>query len=241
MDISEKTIIGELVAEDYRTAAVFQSNGIDFCCQGNRTIKNACDKKEVMPESLINELNAIVKEQVKNTTDFQSWPIDLLADYIEKKHHRYVTEKITAIKPYLEKICKVHGIHHPELFAIKEEFFASADELTSHMKKEEQVLFPYVRTLVNSKKENQPLINTHFGTIKNPIAMMMQEHDIEGERFRKIAGLSNNYTPPADACNTYKVSFAMLKEYEDDLHTHIHLENNILFPKAIELEKELNV
>jgi len=241
MKISEESVIGELVAQDYRKAAVFQSNGIDFCCQGNRTIEDACNKKGLIPENLIKELNAIGKQQTGNDINYQSWPIDLLADYIEKTHHCYVTEKIPILKPYLEKICKVHGSQHPELLEIKDEFFAGADELTNHMRKEEMILFPFIRSLANSKQKNQAIVSAQFGTVENPIHMMMEEHDVEGKRFRKIAALSNDYITPVDACNTYKVTFAVLKEYEDDLHLHIHLENNILFPKAIALEQELSL
>ena len=172
-------------------------------------------------------------------TDYQSWPLDLLADYIEKKHHRYVQEKTLEIQPYLDKICKVHGERHPELLEIKEEFNASAGELAAHMKKEEMILFPFIRKMTKAKLENTKVDAAHFGTVKNPIQMMMNEHTVEGNRFRKIEELSNNYTPPLDACNTYRVSFALLKEFEQDLHLHIHLENNILFPRAIEIEKEL--
>jgi len=240
MEIHEKNIIGELVAQDYRMAAVFKKYGIDFCCQGNRTIQQACDSKNVRENLVVADLNSIQQAQSGNTTDFQSWPIDLLADYIEKKHHRYVEEKTHEIKPYLDKICRVHGKQHPELFEISELFNAAAGELAMHMKKEELVLFPFVRKMVRVKQEKTKLEPAHFGTVQNPIQMMMHEHTTESERFRKIEQLSNKYTPPQDACNTYRVAFAMLKEFEQDLHLHIHLENNILFPKATELEKQLS-
>ncbi|MBC7426862.1 MAG: iron-sulfur cluster repair di-iron protein [Bacteroidia bacterium] len=239
MQIQENQIIGELVAKDYRSASVFKKYGIDFCCQGNRTISDACVKKEVDTISVLSDLESAIQKQDESTSAYTTWPLDLLADYIEKKHHRYVVEKSLEIKPYLDKICKFHGERHPELMEISKNFNASADELAHHMKKEEQILFPYVRHLVNSKLKGLKLDVPAFGTIQNPIQMMMNEHTTEGERFRMIAKLSNNYTPPLDACNTYKVTFALLKEFEYDLHLHIHLENNILFPKAIDLEKSL--
>lgn len=237
--MKENQIIGELVARDYRTASVFKKYSIDFCCQGNRTIEEACEKKNIDTKKVLEDLVAMMEAKSESTTDYQSWPLDLLADYIEKKHHRYVQEKTLEIQPYLDKICKVHGERHPELLEIKEEFNASAGELAAHMKKEELILFPFIRKMTKAKLENTKVDAAHFGTVKNPIQMMMNEHTVEGNRFRKIEELSNNYTPPLDACNTYRVSFALLKEFEQDLHLHIHLENNILFPRAIEIEKEL--
>ncbi|MBL0235671.1 MAG: iron-sulfur cluster repair di-iron protein [Saprospiraceae bacterium] len=237
--MKENQIIGELVARDYRTASVFKKYSIDFCCQGNRTIEEACEKKNIDTKKVLEDLVAMMEAKSESTTDYQSWPLDLLADYIEKKHHRYVQEKTLEIQPYLDKICKVHGERHPELLKIKEEFNASACELAAHMKKEELILFPFIRKMTKAKLENTKVDAAHFGTVKNPIQMMMNEHTVEGHRFMKIEELTNNYTPPQDACNTYRVSFALLKEFEQDLHLHIHLENNILFPKAIEIEKEL--
>jgi len=237
--MEENQIIGELVAKDYRTASVFKKYSIDFCCQGNRTIEEACEKKNIDTKKVLEDLVAMMESKSESTTDYQSWPLDLLADYIEKKHHRYVQEKTLEIQPYLDKICKVHGERHPELLKIKEEFNASAGELAAHMKKEELILFPFIRKMTQAKMENIKVDAAHFGTVINPIQMMMDEHTVEGNRFRKIEELSNNYTPPQDACNTYRVSFSLLKEFEQDLHLHIHLENNILFPKAIEIEEEL--
>lgn len=239
MEINQSQIIGELVAQDYRTASVFKKYGIDFCCQGNRTIQDACEKKSVDSKVVLSDLEKAMQVQHEHTTDYKSWPIDLLADYIEKKHHRYVEEKTLEIKPYLDKICKVHGERHPELLEIQKQFNASAGELAAHMKKEEFILFPFVRRMAKAKHEGLNVDAPHFGTVQNPVQLMMSEHSTEGDRFRKIEGLSNNYTSPSDGCSTYRVTYALLKEFEQDLHLHIHLENNILFPKAIELEKEL--
>lgn len=239
MNIQENQIIGELVAQDYRTASVFKKYGIDFCCQGNRTVNEACSAKKIDEQAVVSDLNAVAQSQTESATDYKSWPLDLLADYIEKKHHRYVEEKTQEIKPYLAKICSVHGDRHPELLEISEHFNVTAGELAAHMKKEEFILFPFVRKMAKAKQEKSELSAPQFGTVQNPIHMMMEEHANEGERFRKIEDLSNNYTPPQDACNTYRVTYALLKEFEQDLHLHIHLENNILFPKAIEIEQEL--
>ncbi len=237
--MDQNQVIGELVAQDYRTAAVFKKYGIDFCCQGNRTIQEACEKKKIDSKEVLNDIEQISSKSAETSTDYQSWPLDLLADYIEKKHHRYVEEKIQEIKPFLDKICQVHGAHHPELFQIQEEFVASAGELAAHMKKEEFILFPFVRKIAKAKHEGLKVDAPRFGSVQNPVQTMMDEHSTEGERFARIEQLSNHYTPPTDGCNTYRVTFALLKEFEQDLHLHIHLENNILFPKTIALEKEL--
>lgn len=237
--MEENQMIGELVAKDYRTASVFKKYEIDFCCQGGRTIHDACEKKNIDTQSVLSDLNAVLHAADDKGADYQSWPLDLLADYIEKKHHRYVEEKIQEITPYLEKLCKVHGLRHPELFKIRELFNTAAGELAMHMKKEELILFPFVRKMANAKQTGSVLDTPKFGTVQNPILMMTAEHAAEGDRLRKVEALSNHYTAPDDACSTYRVTFALLREFEQDLHLHIHLENNILFPKAIALEKEL--
>lgn len=239
MKIQEDQIIGQLVANDYRTASIFKKYTIDFCCQGNRTIEDACKAKDINQKLVLSDLNELLQSNADAATDFQSWPLDLLAEYIEKKHHRYVETKTLEIKPYLEKICRVHGERHPELFEISEHFSATAGELAMHMKKEELLLFPAIKRMMKAKNEHIEFIPSKVGSIENIIDSMMDDHATEGARFRKINELSNNYTPPEDGCNTYRVTFAVLKEFEQDLHMHIHLENNILFPKAIELENKL--
>ncbi len=236
----EKTI-GQMVADDYRVAQVFKNHNIDFCCKGNRSIEEVSEKYGIEVDELLGEIIDVQRQTSNDSADFKSWPLDLLADVIEKKHHRYVAEKIPVLKQYLAKLCKVHGERNPELFEIYEHFNASAGELAMHMKKEELLLFPWVRKMVKAEQLKQPLDRPHFGTVKNPIAVMMQEHDNEGDRFRRIAKLSNDYTPPSDACNTYRVAFSLLKEFEEDLHRHIHLENNVLFPKAEVLEQKFGL
>ena len=236
MNIKKNNIVGEVVAKDYRAASIFKSHNIDFCCKGNRSIADVCETAEIDANELVMELNRATDTTEKQTTDFNSWDSDLLADYIEKNHHRYVVKKIPEIKGYLSKVAKVHGERHPELMEIEQLFSASAHELLAHMEKEETILFPYVRSIASNTHPYQPDLDT----VQNPIKMMMHEHETEGDRFRTISLLSNNYTPPSDACSTYKVALALLKEFEDDLHLHIHLENNILFPNVIEAEKKLN-
>lgn len=238
MSITKESNIGKIVAENYRYASVFKAAGIDFCCNGNRSIADACEKKNINSDELMEKLNAAaVLNNGNSEIDYRTWPLDLLADYIEKTHHRYVEQKIKEIAPYMRKVARVHGDNHPELIEIEKLFFESADELTSHMGKEEGVLFPHIRNMVASTISGKPLPESQFGSVQNPIEVMHQEHDNEGVRFRKIAELSDNYTPPFDACGSYRVTFSLLEEFENDLHRHIHLENNILFPKAIEMEK----
>lgn len=238
MNTTNTTTIGEFVAKDFRTAAVFSKYGIDFCCKGNRTIAEASEKKGADSQTIINEIEVVLANTTDTTIDFKSWPLDLLADYIEKTHHRFVVEKTNVLLPFLDKLCKVHGPSHPELLEINTLFLGCAADMAQHMKKEELVLFPFIKKMVNATLTDQLLEQPHFGTVENPIAMMMHEHENEGDRFRKIAELTNNYTTPSYACNTFKVTFAMLQEFEQDLHKHIHLENNILFPAAAELEKK---
>ena len=237
MNIQEKTTIGDFVAHDFRTAAIFTKYGIDFCCKGQRTIEEVCTKKNINEANLLNDLNAVLSTKDDSRIDFNSWPLDVLIDYIEKTHHRFVEEKTPILLQFLDKLCSVHGSNHPELFEITKLFKGSADELAPHIKKEELILFPFIKKMMNATKSHDSIGKPNFGTVKNPISTMMEEHDNEGERFRTIASLTNNYTPPEDACDTYRVTFAMLEEFEQDLHKHIHLESNILFPKAKALEK----
>lgn len=236
IDLVDKKI-GEIVAEDFRTAAVFSKNRMDFCCGGHKTIKEVCENKKINAAVLTQELTQILESKTDNSIDFQSWPLDLLASYIEKTHHRYVAEKTPVLLQFLDKLCQVHGERHPELFEINRLFTACAAALHEHMQKEELILFPFIEIMVSAKNHGKSLDNPQFGTVNNPISMMIHEHEAEGERLTKIAILTEGYNPPADACNTFRVTYAMLEEFEQDLHKHIHLENNILFPKAIALEK----
>ena len=240
MHIDNQSNIGKIVAENYKAAAVFKQYGIDFCCNGNRTIESACRKKQIDEEQLLTELQEAVARKDTGEIDFKSFPLDLLADYIEKTHHRYVDRKIMEITPYLRRIVEVHGDNHPELLVVEQLFQQSAGDLTAHMKKEELVLFPYIRRLVQSQLSGSTKTETPLGTAAEIIARMEQDHEAEGERFRHISEMTEQYNPPADACNTYRVTYSLLHEFEEDLHRHIHLENNILFPKAIELEKTLS-
>lgn len=239
MEINNQSIIGNIVAENYKAASVFKKYKIDFCCNGNRTIADASKKKELNEETLINEINEVFSEKDMGEIDFKSFPLDLLADYIEKTHHRYIDSKITEITPYLKKVTSVHGENHPELYEVERLFQESAGDLSAHLRKEELMLFPYIRQLVKAQLSGDRKPVAKMGDVADYIALMEDDHSAEGERFRKISELTDNYNPPADACNTYRVTFSLLQEFEDDLHRHIHLENNILFPKSIALSVAL--
>jgi len=227
------------VAENYKTAAIFKRYRIDFCCNGNRTIADATKSKEIDEEKLLSELNEVMAEKVQGEIDFKAFPIDLLADYVEKTHHRYIEQRIPEITPFLSKVARVHGANHPELLEVEQLFTETAQDLAAHVKKEELMLFPYIRQMVKSNMGDKKRPKTALGSATEYIVQMEEEHDAEGERFRRISELTDNYTPPADACRTYMVTFDMLREFEEDLHRHIHIENNILFPKSMEMEREL--
>lgn len=239
MEVREDKVIGEIVAHNYKTALVFKKNKIDFCCNGNQTVKEACDKKNVNVENLIKELNNVLIIKQNEFIDFNTWELDLLIDYIEKTHHRYVSTKINEITPFLNKLVKVHGDKYPYLKEVEMLFEQTSTELINHMKKEENILFPYIKELVNSKLNQEELFEPHFKSVVNPIFMMKNEHQNEGERFEKISELTNNFTPVEGACNTHKITYELLKEFQENLHQHIHLENNILFPKSILLEESI--
>ncbi len=239
MDNLLKKNIGEIVVDDYRTAQIFKNHNIDFCCKGNRNIVEVAKENNLSASILLQKVEEVQNSKKIDSTDFKSWPLDLLTDYIEKKHHRYVEKTIPVLNEYLEKLCIRHGVAHPELFEIKEEFKLAGAELAMHMKKEELMVFPAIRKMVRAKKDASPLMKFKFDTIQSPIQVMMEDHIDEGERFQKIRTLSNDYTPPVNACDTFHVAFSLLKEFEADLHEHIHLENNMLFPKSEQLEKEL--
>ena len=236
MKLTADTPVGEITSINFQTAEIFRKYNIDFCCNGHRTLGEVCKEKKLNSTSLIQQLDTVLQAVEKPALTFQSWPCGLLVDYIQIKHHAYVEETIPVLKAYLSKLCDVHGSSHPELFEVREIFERAADELTMHMKKEELILFPYIKLVSESIQQRTPLHAAAFGSVENPIAMMKHEHNAEGDYFKSIAALTNHYTAPADACNTYKVTFEMLKQFEEDLHLHIHLENNILFPKAIENE-----
>lgn len=235
----KEATIGDLVTNDFRKAEVFKKFGLDFCCGGKKTLTKACKEKGLDVVQIEKELKAIEETPSTSSNDYNNWELGFLADYILNTHHKYVVNAIPVILEYTQKVARVHGERHPEAIQIAKEFQIVADELTSHMVKEEKMLFPFIKKLAEAQKNGTSVETSGFGTIKNPINMMEMEHEEVGNVMENINKLSNGYTPPDDACTTYRLSYAKLKEFEDDLHQHIHLENNILFPKAIALENDL--
>lgn len=235
----KEATIGELVSKDFRKAEVFKKFGLDFCCGGKKTLTKACKEKGLDVVQIEKELKMVDEISSSPSQDYNTWDLDFLSDYILNTHHKYVTQAIPVIFEYTQKVARVHGDRHPEAVAIANDFLKVADELNRHMMKEEHVLFPYIKQLAVAKNEETKMPPPSFGTIQNPIKMMEMEHEQVGDIMSNIHKLTNGYTAPSDACTTFRLSYAKLKEFEEDLHRHIHLENNILFPKAIELEKEM--
>ncbi|MCB9223138.1 MAG: iron-sulfur cluster repair di-iron protein [Crocinitomicaceae bacterium] len=236
--LEENKTVGKMVAEDYRKAEVFKRHGIDFCCGGNISLEQACSEKNADLEMVRLELEEIDNRQDPPEHDFESWELDELVDHIVGVHHVYVKRATPFIKESVNRVKMVHGMHKPNVSEISDRFDALADELKIHMYKEENVLFPFIKQMVAAKRSGEPL-SVPFGTVQNPISMMLHEHDSAGGELAVIQELTEDYTPPKGACGTHRVSYGQLNEFADDLMRHIHLENNILFPKTIALEKEL--
>jgi regulator of cell morphogenesis and NO signaling len=239
-EIKGTSKIGEIVAEDYRAAEVFRRYGIDFCCGGKKTLQQVCESKNIAVEEVVQALADPLPETASGQAlDFNHWDLDLLSDYIVKVHHRYVREKLPQIEEYSKKVALAHGPAYPETKEIALLVQSLMEEMTQHMRKEELILFPYIKALVETLLTGKPAVPPPFGTVKNPIRVMEAEHDAAGDIMKNIRMLSKDYALPSGACNTYRVLYALLEEFERDLHQHVHLENNILFPKAARLEEEL--
>lgn len=239
METIKEQTIGEIVTTDYRKAAVFSKYGIDFCCKGNLNLSSACAKVNLDKNVLILALAEVdeKKENDINKAIYADLPLDVLMDVIEKKFHQKIREQIPIINMRLSRLSKSHGEQHPELYLIQHLFFESSLTLAGHLQKEETLLFPYIRQIFAHEITKTPKIAFPFGNIQNPILLMEREHEKEDERFREIASITLHYALPQDSCNDYKTTYALLKEFEKDLYMHIHIENNILFPKAIALNQ----
>ena len=236
--ISTDITVGQIVAKDIRKAEVFKQLGIDFCCGGKKTVKQACEEVGITQDQLADALkNFDTTTRNKAEHDFNAWDLDFLADYIVNIHHKYVRENAKTIVELAQKVAKRHGDQHRELVHLAVGVQQCLGDLLSHLEKEEKALFPYVKELVTKKKQGVPF-NARF-SVASPVQAMETEHEQTGEEFHAFRELTNNYTLPANACTSYAFLFSKLQEFEADLLRHIHLENNILFPKALALEQEL--
>lgn len=231
MEESKKTI-GEIVAEDYRTAKVFEDHGIDFCCGGKVALLATCEEKGIDLATIIGEIAAVKNLSVERSQDYSSWELSFLADYIINVHHSYLKENTAQIAGNTRKIAAVHGTRHPELIEIAAIFDKIAIDLTAHLKEEEEEFFPAIKRVDLLKKTGATVAATDIELIKNSLKKLIHEHEEVGDAIHQIRHLAGGYAMPGDACNTFMVTYQKLKEYEDDLHKHVHLENNILFLKA---------
>jgi len=239
MNINAQQTVADVVTANIKAAHIFKKYGIDFCCGGGISIAKACEKKSLNAEVLIAELNRL-HEQPMQETDFKTFSANDLAKYIVNTHHAYVLSSFSLLDAYITKVVKVHGHHHEALYEISNLYDALKHDLTAHLQKEERILFPYIQYLLECKKNGIAVQRTAFGTVASPIGQMQLEHEEAGELMRRISDLTMQYTPPDWACNTFKALYAKLHEFETDLHIHVHLENNILFHKAIELEQSFS-
>ncbi len=227
----ELRAIGEIVANDFRAAAIFKNAGIDFGCGGNKSLKDACQEKDIDPTTIASKIEELSTSEPDHAHDFKNWDIGFLCDYIVNTHHRFVLKNLPELVFYTGKIASVHGENHSELTEVAQLFQEIEKELRQHLRNEEEVLFPAIKiALQNGSSEAKK-------TIISEITRMTGEHEFAGGAMDKINEITKGYRVPADGCNTYQVAFKMLEAFEDDLHIHVHLENNILFPKALQLAK----
>ncbi len=239
MSVSTAKTVRELAVEFPEATRIFEKLGIDYCCGGNKSLHEACAASNLSVTEVLDRLE--VAEQAANEKKKdRNWLVEPLADlaaHITNTHHKYTREEIARLGPLFDKVCSVHGKNHPELQHIRAAFRGLAQELTTHMMKEEMVLFPFIVRMEEAVIQREPVLPPPFGTVKNPVAMMMHEHDSAGEALHAMRQASAGYTPPGDACVSYQTLYKALADFEADLHEHIHLENNILFPRAIEMER----
>ena len=231
--------IGEMVVKDYRKAQVFKKLGIDFCCGGKKTVEEVCKTKGLDVNSVKAELDAVNNSGEQNGNNYDNWKLDFLVDYIVNTHHQYVKTTVPFITELANKVASVHGNQHPELVKVAEIFNRLGKDLSLHLMKEETIVFPFIKGLLLNEQTGTQTPDANFDSIQTPTQMMEVEHEQAGEDLVQIRTLTNNYSLPEDACTSYTVLFSKLQEFENDLFNHVHLENNILFPKAIALEKKM--
>lgn len=240
MNALEEQTVGEIVSQDYRTAGVFKKYGLDFCCGGKKKLSDACERKGLDMNQLLEEIESLSRQE-GNRQNYKDWSPSFLVDYIINNHHHFVRTKLPEIKSYAKKVAKVHGKSYPVLEDMLGTFMVLKDEMLSHLDAEEQVLFPYIKKMQDSiSNGNRNAEGVAEGTAAQAIDMMEQEHDEAGKLMERLEVMSEGFTPPEDACTTFRVYFQNLEAFQDDLHKHVHLENNILFPKALKMEQQLN-
>jgi iron-sulfur cluster repair di-iron protein len=235
MNTNANTLDSSMTVADMAIAhpaalSVFTKYNIDYCCGGNRSLEDACVRVGLNPDKIRQEIFSAPVQQSSVPARAEQWSASLLADYIVQNHHAYVRNAVPEIEALLEKVCEAHGEDSIELLNIQQDFSDLAEELLNHMSKEEVALFPALKRFEAHSDGDHPLKET----LKAPISMMEHEHTIAGDLMKSIRNLSHNYTVPEFACPTYRVTYQKLKEFDDDLMTHVHLENNILFRKGIE-------
>jgi len=239
MPIVETQTVGELAAEVPGATREFEKLGIDYCCGGSRTLGEACAEAKISVEQALSRLQeGLAVAQSKDSRNWQGVPLAELIAHINGTHHVFVRSECPRIENLAAKVVSVHGQNHPELLEVQNVFGDLAGELSVHLMKEEQILFPYILRLEEAALAGEPAPPAMFGTVVNPVRMMMQEHDGAGDALKKLRSLTNNYAVPADACISYTTLYEALKGFEADLHQHIHVENNILFPRAVALESK---
>lgn len=221
--------VGDIVTDDYRAAEIFKQQGIDFCCGGNQSLEQASKEKKLDIVALEYTLNNLDKVVTNNQPNFKEWNLDFLCDYIVNEYHKRVIIVLPQIMAYLDRIVQVHGKNHPELKEIADFFALINTELPIHQRQEENVFFPAIKELVSTSSSKSKAI------ITSQNSLLMEEHELIGSTMDKINVLSKSCSVPVDGCNTYRVTYKLLEEFEDNLHTHVHLENNILYPKALKL------
>ena len=238
MNVTTEKTVRELALEEPGAARVFESLGIDYCCGGKQTLEQACRAANLPVNKVLDALKVGQRSTPVPSND-HNWQTEPLGDFVShiiNTHHKYTREEIARLGPLFDKVCSVHGERHPELFQLRTAFQGLAQELTTHLMKEEMVLFPYIVRMEESVIQNEPILPPPFGTVRNPVSMMEHEHDSAGAALRTLRASSNGYAAPPDACISFQTLYKTLAEFEADLHQHIHLENNILFPRAIALE-----
>jgi regulator of cell morphogenesis and NO signaling len=235
---AEKTV-RELALENPAATRVFEKLGIDYCCGGNKSLEEACRTVNLLMDEVLDSVE-MAEQSARAVRKDRNWQTELLADlvaHITSTHHKYTREEMARLGPLFDKVCSVHGKNHPELLQMRAGFQGLAQELTMHMMKEEMVLFPYIVRMEESVIQKEPVLPPPFGSVQNPVSMMEHEHDSAGNALRAMHQASAGYTPPGDACISFQTLYKALADFEADLHQHIHLENNILFPRAIAMEK----